>query len=167
MPLLDGRRDAVRLLLERHQLRVPSHGDVPLPQVLAHDAFVVVLTEHQDVRERAQVLAHVVEWDTRLQPPVRPHVRAVAGATQLERSLRQPELRVDLERARVHGHGSRLQSRTAMTIDDHRANAAPAQLIRQHQPGRACPNDKDISQHAHLLDKLTPNAWASVEPSTA
>ena len=47
---LERCRDAVGLLLEAHQLGVPLHGQAELAQLVAHDAFVVVLAEDEDER---------------------------------------------------------------------------------------------------------------------
>ena len=36
-----------------------------------------------------------------------------------------------------------------MPVDDQRAHAAPTKLIGEHQPGRAGPDDQDISIHSN------------------
>jgi hypothetical protein len=39
-----------------------------------------------------------------------------------------------------------------MTFDNHRANAPPAELVREHQTGWAGPNYENVGHHFKLLD---------------
>src|SRR5438876_259051 len=55
--LLEGRRDMVRMLLERHELGVPFKRQAEAAQAFAHDPLVVVLAEDQDVGIRGDVAA--------------------------------------------------------------------------------------------------------------
>src|SRR5262249_60872980 len=122
--------------------------------MLAHDVFVVVLAQHQDVGKRTQILPHFVEGNARLQSPAGPHVRTITGSPQLDGALGNTELRIDFKCARVYRHRSGLLSRSAMTIDDRRANASSAKLVSKHQSRWACSNDKNIDSHLNLLQML-------------
>src|SRR5262249_32098507 len=141
----------VRLLIERRQFRVPMHGKPPLREMLAHDAFVVILAQHQDVRKRTHFLSHFIERNPRSQSAPSPHVRPITGAPQFDCALSKAELRVDLECARVHRHRSRLLSRSAMTIDDRGANTPSSELVGKHQTCWAGSNYENISHHLNLL----------------
>src|SRR5262245_53179274 len=116
--------------------------------MLAQNPFVVILAQHQDVWEGTQFLSHFVEWDACLQSAARPHIRPVAGLPQLDRALRQIARRVELKRARVYRHRSRLKSRTAITVDNHRTDTPSADLIREHQTGRARSHYENVNHHS-------------------
>ncbi len=139
--------------MDGDELGIPLHGHAPAAEVIAHDPFVVVLAQHQDKGKRAHALPDVTQRDARRPLSFRPHVGAIAAAAQLERPLSDPELRVDLERARMHRHRPRLLCRPRVPVYDHRAHAAPSELIGEHQSGRTGSHDQHIRVHAILLLK--------------
>ncbi len=57
------------------------------------------------------------------------------------------ELRVDLEGPRLHAQCARLARRSRVAVDDQRADAAPDELVREHEPGGTCADDKDVGIH--------------------
>src|SRR5439155_15347221 len=149
-------------LAEAGELGVPLHRHAPVAEVLAHDPLVVVLAEHQDEGKRAHALPDFAQRDARRPLSLRPHVGAVAAAAELERTLRDPELGVDLEGARMHRHRARLLRRPGMPVYDHGAHAAPSELVGEHQSGRAGPNDQHIRIHATRTA-----AWSGPPPRRA
>ena len=60
----------------------------------------------------------------------------------------EAQVRVDLQRARLHAQRPRLLRRSGMPVDDQRAHAPSRELIREHQPGRAGADDEDVSVQA-------------------
>jgi len=50
----------------------------------------------------------------------------------------------------MHRHRSRLKSRSAIAIDNHRANPASAELIREHQTRWAGTNYENVGIHCNL-----------------
>ena len=136
--------DVAGLLLEAHELGVPFDRHAPVGKPFAHEPFVVVLAEDQDVRVWSHAPAGVAQRDVRHLPTFRPDVGAVAPLSELERAVDDSELRVDLERARLYAERPGLTRRPGVPVDDPRADAPPAELIREHQPGRAGSDDQDV-----------------------
>src|SRR5439155_25242493 len=126
---LERDRDVAGLLFEADELRVPLDRHAPVGKPVAHDSFVVVLAEDENVRIRSHAPAGVAQRDVRHHPTFRPDVGAVPPLSELERALDDPELRVDFERARLHAERPRLTRRPGVAVDDPRADAPPAELI--------------------------------------
>ena len=122
-------------------------------QRLPEQPLVVVLTQDQEKRIRTQIAPDVAERHAGGAPPFCPHVRAGSARAQLERSLDDSEVSVDLEGARLHAKRFRLDRRAGVPIDDQRANPAPTELIREHQPGRTSADDEHVSiyRNRHYL----------------
>src|SRR5262249_4400871 len=80
----------------------------------------------------------------------RPHVGAVALLARFYGTLDHAELRIDLQSAGVYRHRAGLLGRTAAAVDEQDADAAPPQLVGQHQSGRTGSNDQHIGIHARL-----------------
>src|SRR5262249_15215716 len=99
--------------------------------------------------ERAKALADIAQRNARRPAPFRPHIGAAALPAERERPLRDAELRVDFERARLHSHRPRLLRGPRMVVYDCRAHTAPSELIGEHQPGRLCSHDQYISVHMY------------------
>src|SRR5262245_28131403 len=55
----------VRLLVEADKLRVPLHCYTEVEQLLAHDALVIVLPQHQDEGKRTHAFADVADGNAR------------------------------------------------------------------------------------------------------
>ena len=138
-------------LLEGDELGVPLHRQSPVAELVAHDPLVVVLTQDENERIRSDEPAGVAERDVRHPAAFGPDIRARAALAELERAIDEAELRVDLQRARLHAQRPRLARRPGMTVDDERAHAAPAELIGEHQPGRAGTDDQNVSVHERSL----------------
>ena len=96
---------------------------------------------------RSDMAPGFAQRDVRHPAAIGPYVRAGALLAELESPIDEAELRVDFQRACLHAQRSRLQRRSGMTVDDERAHAAPAELICEHQPGRAGTDDQNISIH--------------------
>ena len=75
---------------------------------------------------------------------------APATAPRASASSMTPMLRVDLHRARLHGHRPRLLGRTRMPVDDERLQPPPRELVCQHQPRRTGADDEDVNFLAHV-----------------
>ena len=145
--LFQGRHDADRLLLQPHQLNVPSHCHVPAAQRIAEQPLIVVLPQDQQKRERAQVAADVAQRHACRATTLCPQVGAAGALAEFERLLRDAQLRVDLQRARLYAQRPGLQCRPGVAVDDLRAHAAAAELIGQHQSGRSGTDDEHIGVH--------------------
>jgi hypothetical protein len=65
----------------------------------------------EKLRATPRGLPDVTQRDACFQLSFRPHIGAVAAATQFERSLGDPELGVDLKRSRMYCHRPRLLRR--------------------------------------------------------
>jgi hypothetical protein len=107
----EGDIDVGGLLLEGNELGSPLHRDTEFGQPLSQDLLVVVLPEHQHVRERAQALADVADRNAGAPAAVRPDVAPGSTRAERQRLLGDAELRIDLQRAGVHGHCARLLGR--------------------------------------------------------
>jgi hypothetical protein len=140
----------VRVLGEADELCVPLDVDTMLPKGVPEQALVVILAQDQEVGIGAQTLANVSYWNPCSAPPSRPDVRAHGALPELEGSLRDAEMGVDLEGPSLDTQRSRLQRRTRVAVDDPKPHSAASQLISQHQTGRAGSNDQDISVHEFL-----------------
>ena len=138
----------VRRLCKADQFGVPLHGRVPVAQPLAHDALVVVLAEDQDVWIGRRAAPGLAQRHARGVPAARPDVGAGGGRAKLERPPDDAELRVDLHGARLHGERPRLKRGAGVPVDEHRAHAAPGELVGEHQAGRAGTDDQDSGIHA-------------------
>src|SRR6266480_4302181 len=151
----DGGHSAVRercgyvtgFLVDAGELGVPLHRKAPVAEMVAHDPLVVVLAQHQDKGKRTDALPDVTQRDARRPLSFRPHIGAVAAAAHLERTLRDPELGVDLERARMHRHRPRLLCRPGMPVHDQRVDPAAPELIGEHQSGGAASHDQYVRIH--------------------
>ena len=79
--------------------------------------------------------------------PSRPEVPAGSRLAELERAVDDAEMRVDLERARLHAQRPRLARRAGMPVDDDRAHASAHELVREHEPGGAGADDENVRVH--------------------
>ena len=124
---------------------------------LAHEAFVVVLAEEESVRigggaGPASPRGTCAMWSPRSQK-----LAPVPSLAERERSLDDAELRVDLQGARLHAERSRLNRRAGIPVYDVYAHISPNQLIGDHEPGRASPDDQNVSIHlSPSPDELNP-----------
>src|SRR5262245_24862267 len=134
--------DVFGMLREGDELRPPLYVQPVLAQLVAQDALVFVLTEHQHKRERANVLADVANRDAGGPTPVRPEVGALAARAARERLLSEAHLGVNLECPRVYRHGAGLLCRSGMAVDDHCPRTTARKLVGQHQACRAGPTIK-------------------------
>ena len=151
-------RDAIGCLLEGDELGVPLHRHVPVAQLLPHDPFVIVLAENEDIRVRSYALACFAQRNPRSFPAFRPDVGARAVLAELEGTVDDPELGVDLERARLYTQRPCLECRPRMAVYDRRAHTPPAELIGQHQAGRTGADNEDIGIRLTRLTHALPRA---------
>ena len=77
--LLEHRGDGVGLLRESDEFGAPLDGRSQFAKVVAHQAFVVVLSEDEEVGVRSYFVAGVGESDARAPLPVGPDVAAGAA----------------------------------------------------------------------------------------
>ena len=124
-----------------------STANAELAQLLAHDPLIVVLAEDQDVGIGRHQAPGVAQRHPRHLPALRPDVGAGGDPAELQRTLDDAELWVDLQRARLHAERPRLLRRSGVAVDDAHANAAADQLVGQHQSGRAGADDQDVRIH--------------------
>ena len=121
--------------------------DAELVELLAHDALVVVLAEHEDVgvgRDRPCRRRRAGRG-----PCAGPAPRGCAGAAlaELQRALDDAELRVDLQRAGLDAERAGLRGRSGVAVDDLDAHAAAHELVGEHEAGRAGADDQDVRIH--------------------
>src|SRR5437773_654065 len=115
--------------LEAEELGIPLHRHAPVTKLVAHDPFVVILTEDENERIRSHALPRFAEGDTRHPSAFSPDVCARPALAELERPIDDAELRVDLQGARLHAESPGLQRRAGVPVDDQRAHASPTELI--------------------------------------
>ena len=145
--LLQRCADPARVLLETGELGIPLDGQAPFGQLVAHDPLVVVLAKDEDERIGGQGATGLAQWHARHLAPLRPYVRARAAFAELERAFHEAELRIDLQRARLHAERPRLARRARVPVDDERAHATAAELVGEHQAGWAGADDQDVGVH--------------------
>ena len=109
------------VLLETDELGVPLHRHAKVTKPLAHDPFVVVLAEDENVGIGREASAGQPQRDMARSPPFGPQVRARGGLAQLERAIDNAKFRIDLQRARLHAECSRLHRRPGAS--ESRSNA--------------------------------------------
>src|SRR5215472_7082917 len=146
--LLERYRDAVGLLLEADQFGIPLHLHPERVQLLAHDALVVVLAKDKNIRIGGRTVAGIAERHMRHPPPLRPHVGAAGGLSELDRSIDNPEALVDFQRARLHAECACLARWPGVPVDDPGPRTLARELVGEHEPGRACADDEDVSVHS-------------------
>ena len=149
--LIERGLDAIRLLRQGGELRVPLDGNASLTENLAKEPLVIVLSEDQEVRVRTQTLPDVAQQDVRRQAPSRPEVGADRALAEGDRLLGDAQMRIDLESARLHAQGARLPRRSVVPVDDRHAHAAPGELVGQHQSRRAGPDHQNFGVHGRSL----------------
>ena len=99
---LELRGDALGRLCELDELGVPLHVDAPAAEGFSEQPLVVVLAEDQEKGIRAEIAPDVAEGDARRPRPSGPEIRARGALAQLERSLDDPQVGVDLEGAGLY-----------------------------------------------------------------
>ncbi len=142
------RIDALAVLLQVDKLGVPFDSAAEVSELLAHDALIVVLAEHQDEGKGCYALARIAQRHARHAPAPRPEIGTRALLAQLERALSDSKLLVDFERARLDAQSTGLARSPGMAVDDAHGDSAPLELIGKHQPGRPRAHDEHIAVHA-------------------
>ncbi len=123
-------------------------------ELFTEQSLVVVLTEHEHERIGCQPLARFTERHARHLSSARPQIDAGAGPAELEGSLREPEMRIDFERARMHPERPTLASGPFMAVDDQHTHAPARELDRHHQARRACTHDQHVRIHEWKLPEV-------------
>src|SRR5262249_2849560 len=109
-----------------------------------------VLAEDEDERIGRRAAPGLTQRDARHAASLGPEVGPRAALAEVERPVDDPESRVDLQGPRLHAEPPRLARPPGVPVDDHRANAAPTELVGEHEPGRSGPDDQDIGVHRLL-----------------
>src|SRR4029450_1665655 len=121
--------------------------------------------EDQDIRVRRQASPRYTERHVRRLPTLGPEIRAGGALTELESSIDDAELRVDLEGARLHAERSCLLRRPGMSVDDERRDTAPGELIGKHEPRRPRADDQDFGVHPSSVTLRQSMAHKSIRPA--
>ncbi len=90
-------------ILEAYQLGSALNLDAARGQALDQQAFVLVLRKDDRIRERAESLAHIAELDVSFFLTRHPEIRCDGLSSALDDCISEPDLIVQLERARLHG----------------------------------------------------------------
>lgn len=106
--------------------------------------LVCVLRKDQDVRIRTDISADVAKRGARHVATGHPQIYLGDGAAACDDAVRDPDLAIELERARLDGNGTRGRRRLGKLIDDSQAHPQPCEPQRQHQARRSCPDDEDV-----------------------
>src|SRR5581483_10580668 len=81
-----------------------------------------------------------------------PQMRGVDFHALIDHVIRETELAIKLQRARLHHHCSRLLARTICLRDDAERRPATRQTQRQVEPGGSSANDENIAWgHTFIL----------------
>ncbi len=122
-----------------------------LPESITQEALVVILSQDQDLGIRAQTLPDVPDRNPSGAAASGPDVRAPSRLPQREGTVRDAEMRVDLQRASLDTQRSCLYRRTRVTVYDAKPHSTASQLIGEHQPGGTGSHDQNIGIHVTML----------------
>ncbi len=139
------RTHSIDVILEVEKLRLALDLDAGFGQTLDQEALVLVLRKDLRIRKRTQTEAHLTEDGSRHLVAGHPEIRSEDLSSTLDHRVRQADLAVQLERARLHGQRARRRPRPRRPVDDSHAHAQPRQPQSQHQARRACADDEDVS----------------------
>src|SRR4051812_33584369 len=117
---------ASSIVFEAEELGLALDGHALGGQVVNQKVLVLVLWEDQHVGERAHTLADLAKVDARNLLAPGPKVRDGKLQPSFDHFLAEPELVVELERARLHAQGSRRGSRPCSLVDDAHVHAEPS-----------------------------------------
>ena len=128
-----GGGDAGVTLMQRRKSGVPLDLDATVPQISQQDGLVAVLGQDEEVRMRADGLAHVAQHCTRHVAPLHPDARGVYLPAFLVRLFTQAELIIELQRAGLDRDGAGLLRRARLAVDDPHPDSAAGQPAGEHQ----------------------------------
>ena len=100
--LLERGRYLLGALREGDKLGAPLHVHPPRSQGFFEQPLVIVLTQDENKGVWTQIASDVTERYTCSSSPLDPHVRGSSTHAQLERTLDNSEMRVDLKGACLH-----------------------------------------------------------------
>ena len=138
---------AIAFLRQCDELGPPLDIQPVSPQRFAEETLVVVLSQDQDVRIRAHVASRLPERNPGHAAGAGPHLAARGGRAELQRTVGDLQVPVDLQGARLDSESPGLHGGTVVPVDDSRAHTAPGELVGEHQPGRPRAHDQDARVH--------------------
>jgi hypothetical protein len=120
---------------------------------------VFVLRIDQRIRKWTDAGAHVAEHQVRNVASRHPQIHPDGAASAFDDRVRESELRVELERPRLHGDGARRRPRLGQLVDDADMNAKTRQPQREDESGWAGAGDQDFGAiHFPTLPRLSCSA---------
>jgi len=133
-------------------------------QAIDQQALVLILRKNQQVRKRAQTLAHFPEDGTRRLPAGHPEICRDYPPATFDDGVGEADLAVELERPSLHGKRARRRPRFRSLVDNPHAHAEPRQPQGQDQARRPCADDEDVClarrRSSHCLRSLLKPAAA-------
>jgi hypothetical protein len=105
-------------------------------------AFVLVLRKDKRIGVRTDARAHIPQHETRDLPTRDPEVRCRDFTTARDDDIREPDLPVELERARLNRDRARRCGRLRRLIDNAHLHTKPPEPERQDQTSRARADDQ-------------------------
>src|SRR5215203_4907947 len=114
---------------------------------LIEEFLVPALFEHQHERILAEVFAELCQMHltTDLATCDQPH--SIGNRAMFDRGLRQPNLFVDLQRARLNADRLRKARDRIVLFYDHKIDPIPDELASEGKSGRTATNDDDVCIH--------------------
>jgi hypothetical protein len=112
--------------------------------VFDQQALVLLLREHQQVREWAQPLSHFTESGASDLFAADPQICGGELQPPLDHCICEADLAIELERARMDDDRPRCCSRLLRLVDDTDAYTQARQPEGQNKAGRARPHDQDL-----------------------
>ena len=149
------------LVGEADQFGTPLDRDAERLQPLDQEPLVLIL--RKDVQERVgrQVRADAAERNTRRGLALHPQIDGGNLVARRDHRLREIELPVEFERARLHRQRARGGAGLGGLVDDADLDAEFCQPKRQHQTGRPGADDQNVALRHVLLHLPAPHAAAS------
>ncbi len=144
-------RTQVLVLLEPNELGLALHCHSRLRQARDQEPLVRVLRKDEEERERAQSLAHIVQWyacDARTcNPQVDRHIWQAGG----DHCIGEADLAIELQRAGMDAQRTRRRARFCRLIDDSNAHTQTGQPERQDEARGTRADDEDgrVARHRH------------------
>ncbi len=135
------------ILGEGFQFGVPLHLDAVGAQLLDQEALMIVLRKSQHERVGAEAGADVLERQHGDIVAVFTQVNGVDLDAKVDHHVGKPQLAVEFQRARMHGHRAGGLAGAAVLVDDAHSDAAPRQGYGEHQAGGAGADNEHLSSH--------------------
>ena len=140
----EPREDVVAPIVETVERAGTLDRNADGRKTLAQQALVLVLREDQHERERRRTRAECAELDVRDAPAADPQVRRVEADRCFDHGVRDAELAIELERARMHDERARRRCRGGSLVDEAHAHAGFREPQREHEAGRTGTRNQDV-----------------------